>query len=132
MVVAAFVAPLLLESTTRFVEKAARLPDVQLALITSEPEDRIPTELRATLAGHWRVDDALDPGQLAAAVQGLGEYVGPVRKLLAILEQLQVPLARVREHLGIEGMDVATARNFRTPSDSAFQMATRSAQTVSP
>jgi hypothetical protein len=113
MVVAAFVAPFLREATTRFVEKAARLPDVQLALITSEPEDRVPAELRAALAGHWRVDDALDPGQLAAAVQGLGGYLGPVRRLLAILEQLQVPLAQVREHLGIEGMDVETARNFR-------------------
>src|SRR5215470_10434753 len=113
MVVAAFVAPFLREATTRFVDKAARVPDVQLALITSEPEDRIPPELRATLAGHWRVDDALDPGQLAVAVQGLGGYVGPVRRIIAILEQLQVPLAQVREHLGIEGMDVATARNFR-------------------
>ncbi len=113
MVVAAFVAPFLREATMRFVEKAARLPDVQLALITSEPEDRVPAELRAALAGHWRVDDALDPGQLAGAVQGLGGYLGPVRRLLAILEQLQVPLAQVREHLGIEGMDVETARNFR-------------------
>ena len=113
MVVAAFVAPFLREATMRFVEKAARLPDVQLALITSEPEDRVPAELRAALAGHWRVDDALDPGQLAGAVQGLGGYLGPVRRLLAVLEQLQVPLAQVREHLGIEGMDVETARNFR-------------------
>ena len=113
MVVAAFVAPFLLEATTRFVEAAARLPGVQLALITSEPEDRIPAELRVTLAAHWRVDDALDPGQLAGAVQAVGGYLGPVRRLLAVLEQLQVPLAQVREHLGIEGMDVATARNFR-------------------
>ena len=113
MVVAAFVAPYLLEATTRFVEAAARLPGVQLALVTSEPEDRIPPELRATLAAHWRVDDALDPGQLAGAVQGVSGYLGPVQRLLAVLEQLQVPLAQVREHLGIEGMDVATARNFR-------------------
>ena len=49
MVVAAFVAPFLLEATTRFVEAAARLPGMQLALVTSEPEDRIPAELRATV-----------------------------------------------------------------------------------
>ena len=30
-----------------------------------------------------------------------------------MLEQLQVPLGQVREHLGIAGMDAATARNFR-------------------
>jgi hypothetical protein len=36
-----------------------------------------------------------------------------VQRLLAVLEQLQVPLAQVREQLGIPGMDTATARNFR-------------------
>jgi hypothetical protein len=113
MVVAAFVAPYLLDTTTRFVEAAARLPDVQLALITSEPADQLPPGLREHLAGHWRVDDALDSGQLAAAVQGLGEQLGPVQRLLAVLEQLQVPVAQVREHVGISGMDVATAVNFR-------------------
>ena len=32
---------------------------------------------------------------------------------MGVLEELQVPLAQVREHLGIAGMDAATARNFR-------------------
>jgi hypothetical protein len=113
MVVAGFVAPYLLETTTRFVEGAASLPEVQLALVTSEPEDRLPPRLRASLAGHWRIDDPLDAGQIAGAVRGLGEQLGPVQRLLAVLEQLQVPLAEVREHLGIPGMDVVTARNFR-------------------
>jgi hypothetical protein len=113
MVVAGFVAPYLLGTTTRFVEAAARLPDVRLALITSEPQDRLPPGLQRSLAGHWRIDDALDAGQIAGAVQALGERLGPVQRLLAILEQLQVPLAQVREHLGIAGMDVLTAQNFR-------------------
>jgi hypothetical protein len=113
MVVAGFVAPYLLDTTTRFVEAAATLPDTRLVLITSEPEDRLPPGLRNRLAGHWRIDDPLDAGQIAWAVQGLGEHVGPIRRLLAVLEQLQVPLAQVREHLGIPGMDPVTARNFR-------------------
>src|SRR6266702_6847424 len=113
MVTAGFVAPYLLDTTTRFVEAAARLPGGRLALITCEPEDRLPPQLRQHLAGHWRIDDPLDPGQIAAAVQGLSRQLGPVQRLLAVLEQLQVPVAQVREHLGIPGMDVATARNFR-------------------
>jgi len=113
MVVAGFVAPYLLDTTTRFVDAAATLPDTKLALITHEPEDRLPAELRRRLAGHWRVDDALDPGQIAGAVRGLEQYLGPVQRLLAVLEQLQVPLAQVREYLGIPGMDPGTARNFR-------------------
>ena len=113
MVVAAFVAPYLLDATTRFVEAAASLPDVELAVITCEPGDRIPAELRRSLAGHWRIDDPLDAGQFAGAVEGLGTQIGPVQRLLAVLEQLQVPLGQVREHLGIPGIDVATAHNFR-------------------
>jgi carbamoylphosphate synthase large subunit len=113
MAVAGFVAPYLLETTTRFVEAAAGLPGTRLALITAEPADRLPPRLRESLAGHWRVDDPLDAGQIAGAVEGLSEQLGPVRRLLAVLEQLQVPVAMVREHLGIPGMDAATARNFR-------------------
>jgi hypothetical protein len=113
MVVAAFVAPYLLDATTRFVEATARLSGVELALVTCEPEDQLPTEVRSSLAAHWRIDDALDAGQIAAAVQALGGHLGPVQRLLAVLEQLQVPVAQVREHLGIAGMDAATAHNFR-------------------
>jgi len=113
MAVAAFVAPYLLDATTRFVEAAASLPGTDLAVITCEPADRLPEQLKPVLAGHWRIDDPLDPGQIAAAVQGLSGQLGPVECLMAVLEQLQVPLAQVREHLGIPGMDAVTAGNFR-------------------
>ena len=113
MVTAAFVAPYLLDTTARFVEAAASLPGVSLALVTCEPTDRLSPGLRHKLTGHWRIDDPLDAGQIAGAVEGLSGQVGPVQRLLAVLEQLQVPLAQVREHLGIPGMDPGTARNFR-------------------
>jgi phosphoribosylaminoimidazole carboxylase (NCAIR synthetase) len=113
MAVAAFVAPYLLDATMRFVEAAARLPGTELALITCEPEQRVPPGLCGRLAAHWRLDDPLDAGQLTTAVQAVSEHVAPVRRLLAVLEQLQVPLAQARDHLGIDGMDAVTARNFR-------------------
>jgi hypothetical protein len=113
MPVAGFVAPYLLDATTRFVEAAAGLPGTEMAVITCEPADKLPPSLRQSLAGHWRIDDPLDAGQIAAAVQGLSGQLGPVECLLAVLEQLQVPLAQVREHLGIPGMDPVTAGNFR-------------------
>ena len=111
VVVAAFVAPFLLEATTRFVATAAQVPGVRLAVITSTPADRLPPELTTHLDGHWRVDDALDPRQIAEAVAGLSRQMGRVERLIGALEQLQVPLAQVREAMGIEGMDVQTARN---------------------
>jgi hypothetical protein len=116
MVVAAFVAPYLLEATARFVSAAAELPDVRLGLVTCEPVDRIPPHLRERLAAHWRVEDALDPRQLEWAVSGLGGQMGRVERLVGALEQLQVPLAQVRESLGIPGMDVRTAVNVRDKS----------------
>jgi phosphoribosylaminoimidazole carboxylase (NCAIR synthetase) len=113
MVVVAFVAPYLLDATTRFVQAAARLPDTELALVTCEPEGNMPSELRRSLAAHWRIDDALDAGQITTAVQAIGERIGRVQRLLAVLEQLQIPVAQARERLSIAGMDVGTARNFR-------------------
>ena len=116
MVVAAFVAPYLLEATARFVINAATLPDVRLGLITCEPLESLHPDLRGRLAGHWRVEDALDPGQVAAAVHGLSGQMGRVERVVGALEQLQVPLAQVREGVGIEGMDVQTALNVRDKS----------------
>jgi ATP-grasp domain-containing protein len=113
MVLAAFVAPYLLGTTMRFVEATAGLPDTELALITCDPESRVPDGLRPRLAAHWRIDDPFDPGQIAAAAEALGQHVGPVQRLFGVFEQLQVPLGQVRDHLGIAGMDAATARNFR-------------------
>src|SRR3712207_9336672 len=61
MVVAAFVAPYLLEATQRFVSVAAELPGVRLGLVTCEPVERVPPHLRERLAGHWRGGGAPPP-----------------------------------------------------------------------
>src|SRR3954469_25256156 len=116
MVVAAFVAPYLLEATARFVRVAAELPGVRIGLVTCEPVDRIPPDLRERLAAHWRVDDALDPRQLAWAVSGLSGQIGRVERLVGALEQLRGPLGECRESLRIDGMDVRTAINVRDKS----------------
>lgn len=116
MVSAAFVAPYLMEATARFVADAADLPGVRLGLITCDPLESIQPSLRDRLSGHWRVDNALDPRQVAEAVTGLGHQMGRVERLVGALEQLQVPLAQVREAMGIEGMDEQTAHNVRDKS----------------
>ena len=113
---AAFVAPFLMPATVRFVATAAALPGVRLGLVTTAPAEQVPPELARHLAGHWRVDDALDPRQIADAVAGLSRHMGPVERVVGALEQLQVPLAHAREALGIPGLDVETARNVRDKS----------------
>lgn len=116
MVTAAFVAPYLLEATSQFVLAAARLPGVRLGVITSSPFEQLAPEVRAAVAGHWRVDDAMDPQQIADGVRGLQGQIGPVDRLVGILEQLQVPLGQVRDHLGLPGMGEQVARNVREKS----------------
>lgn len=116
MVVAAFVAPYLLEATARFALSAARVSGVRLGLVTTESADNMSPDLRDALADHWQVADALDPQQIADAVRGLSGRIGPVQRLIGALEQLQVPLAQVRGALGIPGMDEDTALNVREKS----------------
>jgi D-alanine-D-alanine ligase-like ATP-grasp enzyme len=108
-----FVAPFCMETTLRFVNGAARLPGVNLSLISQEAVEKLSPDLRSRLAGHWRVEDALDPQQLVVAARALETKLGTAKRMIGALEQLQVPLARAREALGIEGMDSATAKNFR-------------------
>lgn len=112
----AFVAPYLLEATLRYVDAAVRLPGARVALVGSEPGDAVPAELASRLATYVRVDDCLDARQLAAGMSEAGSRLGSVDRALSILEDLQVPLAQVREWLGITGMDSAEAANFRDKS----------------
>ena len=110
---AVFVAPFLLDTTARFVDAVASLPGVRCALVTQEPDAKVPVALRDKLAGHYRVDDCIDAGQIAHGVRAVGAHLGSVDRLVGTLEQIQVQLAQVREALGIEGMGVETAHNFR-------------------
>lgn len=109
----AFVAPFAFDTTLRFVSAAVAQPGARLGLVSQDPLEKFPAELRARLAAHQRIDNALDPTVIAAGVEEIARRIGPVDRLLGTLEQLQVPLAEVRERLGIDGMGVEAAENFR-------------------
>ncbi|HXV75071.1 MAG TPA: hypothetical protein VD788_02040, partial [Candidatus Polarisedimenticolaceae bacterium] len=114
---AVFAAPFFAETTVRFVRAAAGLPGVRLAVLSQDPLDRMPSDLRRAIAAHQRIPDALDATAIADAVAELASVAGrPVDRLVGALEQLQVPLAQVRERLGIDGMGVEAALNFRDKS----------------
>jgi len=102
-----------MDATTRFIAGAVQLPNVNVSVISQEPAERLPHDIRQNLAGHWRVDDALDTGQLVNAAQQLERQLGKAKRMIAALEQLQVPLAVTREQLGIAGMSADAALNFR-------------------
>ena len=114
MAFAVFVAPLLSDNAFRMIEAAASLPDVRLGVITHEPAERL-RHLADTVA-HWRVNDVLSPEQLIWAARELSSRNGGLHRLFGAYEQLQVPLAIVREVLGVPGMSVGAAQNFRDKS----------------
>lgn len=114
---AVFVAPFYLDATIRFLRAAAGLPGVRLGVVSSEPVEKLPAAVAGRLAGYRRIGNALDSRALAAAAADLaGDLGGPAERLLGVLEHLQVPLAEARERLGIEGMSVEAAHNFRDKS----------------
>ena len=112
-----FAAPLLSENATRMIEAVASLPDVRLGVITHDPAEKLSPALAARVDGHWRVDNILDTGQLLWAAEGLMQRLGPIHRLFGAYEQLQVPLAEVREMMGISGMRSDVARRFRDKSE---------------
>ena len=111
-----FAAPFFMDATVRFLRGASQLPDVALTVVSQDPAEQLPADIRARIAGHWRVADALDPNQLIEAAQQLEARLGKAVCYLAALEQLQVPLAIAREALGIDGLSSAAAQNFRDKS----------------
>ncbi len=113
MSVAVLVAPYFQDNTLRYLSALAELPGVTSVVISSDPEEKLPPALRARLAGHYRVANCMDGGQLAAACKAIARSFGRVERLLGVLEQLQIPLAEAREIAGIPGMHARAARNFR-------------------
>lgn len=109
-----FVAPFFLETTMRFLDAVAGLPGVRCGLVSQDPVEKLPPRLRSRLATHRRAADAVDPQQIADATRSIAqEWGGGVDRLLGALEQLQEPLAEVRGALGIPGMRLEAAKNFR-------------------
>ncbi|MBK7876889.1 MAG: ATP-grasp domain-containing protein [Planctomycetes bacterium] len=109
-----FAVPFAMDASLRFVRAAAALPGVRLAVVTQEPAERFPEDLRAKLVGHYRVRDAMQADELVAGARHLaGVLGGRIDRFIGILEPLQVPLAEARERLGLPGASVEVAKNFR-------------------
>ena len=107
-----FATPFFNEGSLRFLYAMTALPGVRVGVVGQEPAEFLPHDLRVRVA-HWRVADALSPDQLSWAVSELAARNGRVERLLAVNEQIQVPIAEVRDRLGIPGASAEVARNFR-------------------
>ncbi|MDH5492682.1 MAG: hypothetical protein OEY14_12085, partial [Myxococcales bacterium] len=105
-----FVAPFPAETTLRFVRAARTLENVRLLGVVHTPPGGADARLFDGIA---RIENPLDLRELARAVEGLAQRYGRPHRIMGILEPLQVELAKLREHFGIEGTDVRTADLFR-------------------
>ncbi|MEM1007474.1 MAG: ATP-grasp domain-containing protein [Myxococcota bacterium] len=108
-----FVIPHLGRTGHLFFGPLFDLEQCKISVISHEPIDSFPRIYQQKICGHYRVNNALDPGQLVVACRFLQEHYGPVHRLFGFLEDLQIALGIVREHLNIEGMHEAVTRNFR-------------------
>ena len=112
-----FVVPFLLESSLRFAAAAGRLPNLRLAILSQDPPERLPAEMRPLVSVFRQVPDAMNSAGIVEGTRAIArEWNGKVDRVLGILEQLQVPLAEAREQLGVRGMDSNEARHFRDKS----------------
>ncbi len=108
-----FIAPHFLQNTNRYVKAFTDLPDVTLSLVSADPEEAIPAPLRPRVAGHYRVADFGDAAALTLAVRAIARGVGKVDRLAGALEELQQPMAAVRDALDLEGIRSDVAASFR-------------------
>jgi formate-dependent phosphoribosylglycinamide formyltransferase (GAR transformylase) len=108
-----FAAPLLSENASLSIAATASLEGVRVGVISMQPLETLAEPLRDKVAAHWRVDDILSVDALSWAVENVAARLGGVDRLFAAYEQLQVPIAVVRERFSIDGMRPDAARNFR-------------------
>ena len=108
-----YAAPNYNETAVKFIDKLASIPGIRFGLISQEPAEWLKPELRSKLAVFAQVKNVFDSNQLIDAAKLLSSQHGPIHRIIGATEQVQIPVAEVREALGIEGMSVETMLNFR-------------------
>ncbi|MCW1969821.1 MAG: ATP-grasp domain-containing protein [Anaerolineae bacterium] len=108
-----FFTPFFTDNAKIFLNAMTSLHGVRVGVVSQDPQEVLPMELRQRFAGHWRVQDALNTDQLTLATRELSKRHGPIHRLLVANEQSQVPVAEVRDRLGIEGMRAEIVHHFR-------------------
>ena len=108
-----FVAPVLREETVRFLLALAALDDVRLGVVSHDSPGSLPQTVRSRITAWARMGEGFGAGAILFGAKSLMAQMGPLHRVLGILEQLQVPLAAVRQELGVPGLGVDAASNFR-------------------
>lgn len=110
-----FVAPYFMEATERFIDATTKVPDAKVGLVSCDPLEKLPPELQNRLAAHYAVKN-IQTSELLRGVQQIGAQLGGIDRIMGMLEQIQVSLGEIRDHLGVPGMGAKAANNFRDKS----------------
>ncbi len=113
MVFVIYTTPNYTENAVKFIRTLANLDGVRLGLVSQEPLAWLPPDVQGKLADFQQVGDVFSASELESAARTLSARQGAIHRILGAVEQAQVPVAQVREVLGIAGMSVETALNFR-------------------
>lgn len=108
-----YAAPNYTEAAVKFIDKIASVPGIRFGLISQEPAEWLKPEIQSKITAFARVENAFDGRQLLEAARHLASQHGPIHRIIGATEQIQIPVAEVREALGIAGMNVETMLNFR-------------------
>lgn len=108
-----YVSPLLRKDVYLFLDRLSRIEGVQVGLISTFEDHRLPASVVASLSGYWRVSDLLDPQELVWAARGLSQHLGPIYRMFTEYELIQGSVALAREELALPGMSPDTLLNFR-------------------
>lgn len=105
-----FIAPFPMETTLRFAKALRSLSNIRLLGLFQENPRGEAQHLFDDIA---TVPNALDAQMLIRGAEHLKAEYGEIHRVVGILENIQVQIAQVREHLGIHGPNVQVTQNFR-------------------
>ncbi len=108
-----YVSPFLRKDVYLFLDRLSRIEGVRVGLISTLEDDELLPEVVESISGYWKVNDLLDPQELAWAARGLSEQFGPVARMFTEYELIQLPVAVARAELGVPGMSPDTMLSFR-------------------
>ncbi len=97
----------------RFLRAGLALPQTRIGLVTCDPLDRCPPDVRRALAAYGQVRNVLDSTELRAAGRGLATQLGGLDRYFAVQEHVQLPVALARAELGVPGMAPDAVQRFR-------------------
>jgi hypothetical protein len=106
-----YVSPFLRKDVYLFLDRLARIEGIRVGLISTL--DELPPQVVASLSGHCRVTDLLDPMELVWAATELSRRLGPIYRMFTEHELTQMSVAQARAELDIAGMSPSSLLNFR-------------------